>query len=378
MRKSVEKVERQTNEIRQSLDLFTRSVGSLDAAEAIQGVGDSAERGVARIQALGGILEDHLQLTAIGVAGETRSRHGSEFATVEHDAAGGGVEQPHHHHRCRRLAASRLADQPDALARFDVEANAVDRAEGPIMLGEVFDLQQRRAGGNRYDRRCGCREQIPQADAGPWRRLHQPRAIGMLRGRKDLFRGGRLDDAAALHDDQAVAIGRGEAEIVGDEDRRHVARSSELDDQVHHRLLRGDVEPGRRLVGDQQLRAACQRDGDHDALAHATGKLERKGIDPLLRLRDAHEPQRFDRPLARGGRTCLIMADQHVGNLASDGADRVETGARVLEDHRNLRAAHRLHRRLGRLGEIAAVEGDRAVRDPPGAIENLHHGVRGD
>ena len=38
-----------------------------------------------------------------------------------------------------------------------------------------------------------------------------------------------------------------------------------------------DVERRRRLVGDQQRRAADQRHGDHRALAQAAGKLERIG-----------------------------------------------------------------------------------------------------
>ena len=47
--------------------------------------------------------------------------------------------------------------------------------------------------------------------------------------------------------------------------------------EVAHQLqdlrLDGDVERGGRLIGDQQLRIAGQRDGDHDPLAHAARKL---------------------------------------------------------------------------------------------------------
>jgi hypothetical protein len=44
--------------------------------------------------------------------------------------------------------------------------------------------------------------------------------------------------------------------------------------QVEDLRLDGDVERGRRLVGDQQVRLAGQRDGDHHPLLHAAGKLE--------------------------------------------------------------------------------------------------------
>ena len=69
----------------------------------------------------------------------------------------------------------------------------------------------------------------------------------------------------------------------------------QLDDQLHHRLLRGDVEAGGRLVGDQQLRLAGQRQRDDDALAHAAGQLERIGVVALARPRDAHLIEQLDR-----------------------------------------------------------------------------------
>ena len=49
--------------------------------------------------------------------------------------------------------------------------------------------------------------------------------------------------------------------------------------------LDGDVERGRRLVGDQQRRAAHQRHGDHHALAQAAGKLMRVLREPRRRRR---------------------------------------------------------------------------------------------
>ena len=98
--------------------------------------------------------------------------------------------------------------------------------------------------------------------------------VGGLRG---------LDHAALLHHHHAVAIGGGQAEIMRDQDRRHAALLGELDDQVHDGLLRGDVEAGGRLVRDQELRIAGERQRDHDALAHAAGQLERIGMIALAR-----------------------------------------------------------------------------------------------
>jgi hypothetical protein len=55
-----------------------------------------------------------------------------------------------------------------------------------------------------------------------------------------------------MHDDDAVAVVGRQRQVVGDEQRGHVALARQAGDQVHHRRLRGDVQPGGRLVGDQQ------------------------------------------------------------------------------------------------------------------------------
>ena len=62
-----------------------------------------------------------------------------------------------------------------------------------------------------------------------------------------------------------------------------------------------DVQRGGRLVGDDQLGLAGQRDGDHDALAHAAGKLVRILLQPARRIGDADQAQQLDRALVRRG-----------------------------------------------------------------------------
>ena len=118
-----------------------------------------------------------------------------------------------------------------------------------------------RGGGSRTCRRDAAgllRQQVAQRHARPRRRAHQLARIGMRRRLEDRRRLRGLDHVALLHHDDAVAIGGGEAEIVRDQDRRHAALARQLGDEVHHGLLRGDVEAGGRLVGDQQA-AACRR-----------------------------------------------------------------------------------------------------------------------
>ncbi len=149
-----------------------------------------------------------------------------------------------------------------------------------------------------------------------------------------------------------------------------------LDDQIHHRLLGGDVEARRRLVRDQKLRIAGQRKRNDDALAHAARQLERIGMIALARAGDLDLLQRLDRLLAVISDLSLLhMGAQHVLNLVANLADRVQCGARVLEDHRDFAAAQVAHLVFGRSLHVDAGEHHRALGNLSGAVEDAHHRV---
>jgi hypothetical protein len=76
----------------------------------------------------------------------------------------------------------------------------------------------------------------------------------------------RFDDRAGVHDEHTVRPRRDDAEIVRDEDDRHLEVAAKCIDEVEDLRLDRHVERGRRLVGDQQLRAAGERHRDHHAL----------------------------------------------------------------------------------------------------------------
>ena len=287
---------------------------------------------------------------------------------------------------------TRKADAVDRAEQFGLDrrlageqfAEHGGRALARIFLHQFLDQQQRFCGG--VDRR-GCRrrrqrrgiflrQQIAQGDAEPRRRAHQLLGIGVFGVGEDVggFRG--LDHAALFHHHHAVAIGGGQPQIMRDQDGRHAAPFGQFDDQVHHRLLRRDVEAGGRLVRDQELRIAGQRQRDHDALAHAAGEFERIGMIALARTRDLDLLQRLDRLLAAIADLRLLhVLAQHVLDLVADFADRVERRARVLEDHRDFAAAQIAHLVLGRGLDVDAGEHHRALGDLAGAVEDPHHGI---
>ena len=71
-----------------------------------------------------------------------------------------------------------------------------------------------------------------------------------------------------------------------------------LVDEVEDLGLDGDVEGGGGLVGDEQLRLAGQRHGDHHPLAQAAGELVGVGVEALPGPGHVDQGEDLERPLA--------------------------------------------------------------------------------
>ena len=89
------------------------------------------------------------------------------------------------------------------------------------------------------------------------------------------------------------------AEIVRDQQHAHAQIALQVGEQLEDLRLNGHVERGGRLVGDQQLGLAGERDGDHHALAHAARQLVRIGVDALSGRRNADPLEQPDRARPR-------------------------------------------------------------------------------
>jgi hypothetical protein len=196
---------------------------------------------------------------------------------------------------------------------------------------------------------------------------------------EQLERGRLLHDLAGVHDRHVVRRLRHDTHVVGDEEHRHPALAAQVVEQVEHLRLHGDVERGRRLVGDEQPRLAGDRHGDAYALAHAAGKTVRVVVEALERARDADLGEQLARPPARGAALEAEVALQDLDDLRPDRERRVERGHRVLEDHPDLAPAHVLELPLGELGQLTPVEADGAGDDPGWRRgEEAHDRERGD
>ena len=204
-------------------------------------------------------------------------------------------------------------------------------------------------------------------------RVGMQRAVEQPRDRR------LLDDPAGIHHQHAVGGLRDHAHVVGDDDDRH----AELVAQVHHQVedlrLDRDVERGRRLVGDQQARAAGQRDRQHHPLALAAGELVRIVGHAARRRWDADLLQHLQRPrVQRALRQAFMRADR-LHDLLADGEHRVERGHRLLEHHGDAGPANALHARIRECGQHLAGEAHLAGGDARGRLrQQAHDGQRGD
>jgi hypothetical protein len=93
---------------------------------------------------------------------------------------------------------------------------------------------------------------------------------------EDLGRCAGGDDPSSLERDEVVGVAGRQVEVVQDGDDGRAAGAVEVDEQVEHLDLVGDVEVGGRLVEQEHVGVLRERHGDPDPLALAARQL----VDP--------------------------------------------------------------------------------------------------
>ena len=178
----------------------------------------------------------------------------------------------------------------------------------------------------------------------------------MVRRGEDFTREAVFDDLSGVHHRDAVGNARHHAEIVRDQHHGDAELALELRKQAQDLGLDGHVERGARLVGNQQLRSAHQGHGDHHALAQASGELVRILAQALGGRRDADLFQKVHRTRPRLVGAGAAVMEIRLHQLVADGVRRIESGHRLLEDHRHPAAAQRIDAPAARSSEILAEE----------------------
>jgi len=209
--------------------------------------------------------------------------------------------------------------------------------------------------------------------------VQETASVGVCRGAKNFVASSTFDYAAGIHHDHAGGDLRDHGEIVGDEEHGQAELGAQLSQQVEDLGLDGDVERGGGLVGDEQLRAVDDGHGDHDALAHAAGKLVRIIAGAAFGFGDGdvgHGLNGESRGLALGAGS---MSEHGLGDLIADAHDGIESGHRFLEDHGDARATQLTHGVWGKRGEVAggAVLGEEDIAGNAGLGRKQAHDGKG-
>src|SRR6185437_59535 len=208
-------------------------------------------------------------------------------------------------------------------------------------------------------------------------RAHQPDRIGVARPLDDVAQRADFGDAPGIHDRHAVGSLGDDADVVGDQHDSRAMVAAELLDEGDDLRLDRHVERRGRLVGDDELRIAAQRQRDDDALAHAAREVVGVVVEALGRGRDADFGEQLDRARAGLARRHLAVRGNRLDELSADAVERVEAGQRILEDGADALAAD-LPQPLGReVVDALAGKHDTACRDAPRPVDEADDGGAG-
>src|SRR5207237_6245134 len=124
--------------------------------------------------------------------------------------------------------------------------------------------------------------------------------IGIARVAEQLRRRRLFPNFSIAHHHHVIGDLAHQREVVRDEEHRHLVALLQSGDQIHDLALDRHVQRRGRLIGDQELRLAGDRHGDHHALLLPARELKWIYVEPGLRLRDTHLAKELYYPVAKG------------------------------------------------------------------------------
>ena len=213
--------------------------------------------------------------------------------------------------------------------------------------------------------------QAPGRSLQPGHGLQQSDRVRMLRVRQNVLRRPGFHDPPRVHHVDPVRHVRDEPEVVRDQQDRHAELLLERPEQLHDLRLDRHIQRGRRLVGDQQVRAARKRHRDHRALLHPAAELVRIRVHPALRFRQADEIHQPDHLVAHIH--VRAVKPNRLADLVADAEDRIQRFARLLEHIGNFLAAQFPQRGLVHPQDIPPL-----VKNPSALVDSrrLRHQPR--
>ena len=196
---------------------------------------------------------------------------------------------------------------------------------------------------------------------------------------EDILACAHLDHASAVHYDDPIGNLGNDAEVMGDKHHGRVVLLLQLADQGEDLGLRGDVERGRRLVGDQELGLQDQGHRNDDALALAAGQLMGISVVDLPHIWQVYGIEHGEHPFAALGPGELAVHAQYFVDLFANRLHRVERCHRLLEHHRHAGGAQRPKTTFARGQDVLVLHQDAAAGGcETSARQQSHDRKRGD
>ena len=149
---------------------------------------------------------------------------------------------------------------------------------------------------------------------------------------EDILQRAAFHDLAVVHDHDFLRQVGDHAQVMGDDNNRHIEFLLQILQQLQDLCLDRNVQGGRWLVRDQQRRPADQGHSDHGPLPQAPGKLERVRLQGFCRIGKSDELQHLLREFLSFFAIDLPVQMQGLQNLVPDGVHGRERGHRLLKN----------------------------------------------
>ena len=155
---------------------------------------------------------------------------------------------------------------------------------------------------------------------------------------QDLRRISNFHNTPAMEYSRSITEKAHHTKIMADKKNRHVARARQLPDELDNPAAGRDVQCRRRLIGDEELRAQGQSQGEHDPLAHATGEFMGKGLQH--RLFKSHLVHKAATLLFRRATPQTAPMNQDFPHLGSNAPVWVQAAPGILKHHGHAAPPH--------------------------------------
>ena len=165
----------------------------------------------------------------------------------------------------------------------------------------------------------------------------------MLRALHDLGHRALLYQQAFFHDRHTIGKAAHQIQVVGNHQHGHAGLALQISQQIQNLPPQRHIQRCGGLVGQQQTRTAGQRHGNHGALPLAAAELVGKALRTALGLGNAGGSQQLHRLLARLRFAQRLLELQHLRHLIAHHHQRVQRRHRLLKNHGDVVATHRLH-----------------------------------